>query len=161
MINSGPYCDNAGLQPLTATPTGGVFSGTGVSGTDFDPSVGAGTYTVFYSYTDVNNCSATDSIWVVVQSCIGISKNNSNVNEISVFPNPATNESSVKFNGTINGIATAELMDVLGNVVQKRQAELSGANTSIKFNLNGISEGVYFVRVKYNGKAQVIRLIHN
>ena len=40
------------------TPTGGSFSGMGVSGNSFDPSIGAGDYPVPYSYTDANNCTA-------------------------------------------------------------------------------------------------------
>jgi hypothetical protein len=49
-------CDNEGILALTGeSPVGGSFSGTGVTGTDFDPS--AGTQTVTYSYTDGNGCS--------------------------------------------------------------------------------------------------------
>lgn len=41
-----------------ATPSGGTYSGTGVSGGSFDPgAAGAGTHTITYSYTDGNSCS--------------------------------------------------------------------------------------------------------
>ena len=59
-------CENAGLTALTgASPAGGTYSGTGVSGTDFDPTVGSQTLT--YDYTDGNGCSnsATVSITVI------------------------------------------------------------------------------------------------
>ncbi len=49
------------------TPIGGTYSGTGVSGTNFDPSAaGAGVHTITYSYTDGNGCenTATDNIIV-------------------------------------------------------------------------------------------------
>jgi len=42
-------------DPVTLTgglPAGGTYSGTGVTGNVFDPSVGADTYTITYSYTD-------------------------------------------------------------------------------------------------------------
>jgi hypothetical protein len=44
-----------------ATPTGGTYSGLGVSGGIFDPTVeGVGTYTLSYTYTDpVTQCSNT------------------------------------------------------------------------------------------------------
>ncbi|MCP4121175.1 MAG: hypothetical protein GY751_05440, partial [Bacteroidetes bacterium] len=48
-------------------PTGGVFSGSGVTGDDFDPAVaGAGVHNLTYTYTDANGCinSATQDIEV-------------------------------------------------------------------------------------------------
>lgn len=58
-------CENAGLTALTgASPAGGTYSGTGVSGTDFDPSVGSQTLT--YAYTDGNGCSNSTSVSITV-----------------------------------------------------------------------------------------------
>ena len=46
-------CVNDPASPLTATPTGGTFSGPGVSGTQFDPgAAGLGTHSITYTYTD-------------------------------------------------------------------------------------------------------------
>jgi uncharacterized protein (TIGR02145 family) len=61
-VNSPPY-------PLTGgNPTGGTYSGPGVSGgSTFTPSVaGAGTHTITYTYTDANSCtnSATGPLTV-------------------------------------------------------------------------------------------------
>jgi gliding motility-associated-like protein len=56
-------CISASSFPLSGgSPVGGTYSGTGVSGGNFDPAVaGVGTFTVTYSYTDGNGCSATAS----------------------------------------------------------------------------------------------------
>jgi len=54
------------LSPAVS-PAGGTFSGPGISGTMFDPSVaGVGTHTVTYSFTDGNSCtnSASQNITV-------------------------------------------------------------------------------------------------
>ncbi|MEZ4884064.1 MAG: gliding motility-associated C-terminal domain-containing protein [Chitinophagales bacterium] len=52
------YCQDAENVDLTATPTGGVFSGEGVVGNEFQPSsLSAGTYTILYDWTDENDCS--------------------------------------------------------------------------------------------------------
>jgi len=49
-------CDNAGTTALTGeSPAGGTFSGTGVTGSNFDPA--SGTQTINYTYTDANGCS--------------------------------------------------------------------------------------------------------
>ncbi|MDQ3192661.1 MAG: gliding motility-associated C-terminal domain-containing protein, partial [Bacteroidota bacterium] len=57
--------DNA-IQLTAGTPSGGIYSGPGVSGNEFDPSIGTGTYALTYTYTDSNNCtnSANSSIAV-------------------------------------------------------------------------------------------------
>jgi hypothetical protein len=48
-------------------PAGGVYSGTGVSGTNFNASVaGVGTHTITYTYTDGNGCSNSASKDIVV-----------------------------------------------------------------------------------------------
>ncbi len=61
-----PVCDNSGLVTLTGgSPAGGTYSGTNVSGTDFDPS--GGTQAITYTYTDsVTGCSnmATETMTV-------------------------------------------------------------------------------------------------
>jgi PKD repeat protein len=154
---AGSVCDNAGVQTLSGTPAGGTFSGPGVSGNTFDPSIGAGTYVLYYTYTDVNNCTGTDSAAVTVQGCIGIAKYASS--EVFVYPNPASGECLVKMSGAAS--MTAELIDVLGHTLQKRNAEVQGGNSLVRFSLAGLSEGVYFVRIRHNGKTQVVKLIHN
>jgi hypothetical protein len=55
------YCDNDQASLLTGTPSGGLFSGTGITGSSFDPSTvpSQGVYNVTYSYTDNNGCSAS------------------------------------------------------------------------------------------------------
>jgi hypothetical protein len=51
-------CENDGLVALVANPPGGVFMGPSVIGNSFDPSIGQGTYTIQYCYTDLNGCEA-------------------------------------------------------------------------------------------------------
>ena len=78
-----PICDNSGVLALTGeNPVGGTYSGTGVTGTDFDPA--AGTQLITYTYTDANNCTnqATTTITVntapvVTQSAISAVCSNS------------------------------------------------------------------------------------
>ena len=75
----GSLCINASPITLTGgTPIGGTYSGTGVSGGIFDPSVtGAGTFEIVYSYTDGNNCTNSDT-------------NTITVNPLPAIPGPIT-----------------------------------------------------------------------
>ncbi len=60
----GPVCINAPDVTLSGTPFGGTWSGTGVTGDEFNPS--ASTQTLTYSYTDMNGCTGTDMTTIVV-----------------------------------------------------------------------------------------------
>ncbi|MBD79578.1 MAG: hypothetical protein CL840_11730, partial [Crocinitomicaceae bacterium] len=60
-----PMCSSDSLILTQGMPSGGIYSGNGVTGNVFKPSL-AGMYTVSYKYTDLNNCSdsVADSIRV-------------------------------------------------------------------------------------------------
>jgi len=58
-------CSNDGPVTLSATPTGGNFTGNGVSGDQFTPSQ-AGNTIITYVFTDGNGCSGGSSITVTV-----------------------------------------------------------------------------------------------
>ncbi|MEM9144033.1 MAG: gliding motility-associated C-terminal domain-containing protein, partial [Bacteroidota bacterium] len=54
-----------------ASPAGGTFSGTAVTGNSFDPAVaGIGTHTLTYSYTDGNGCTNTDMTSIIVHDLV-------------------------------------------------------------------------------------------
>ena len=62
-------CVDAGSVTLNqASPAGGTYSGTGVTGNQFDPSVGTGSYFVTYTYTDGLGCVNQDSQSVTVNA---------------------------------------------------------------------------------------------
>ena len=54
------------------SPAGGTYSGTGVNGGQFNPATaGVGTFTITYSYTNANNCTATAQQSITVNNCGG------------------------------------------------------------------------------------------
>jgi hypothetical protein len=74
----GGVCIGAGLQSLAGAPSGGTFSGVGVSSGQFDPILaGLGNSEVYYSYTDSNMCVGVDTQMVAVYA-----------DPSAVFPNP-------------------------------------------------------------------------
>ncbi|MEY1638461.1 T9SS type A sorting domain-containing protein [Tenuifilum osseticum] len=64
-----PVCVDAAPIPLDGgSPTGGVYSGNGVSGSTFDPAAaGAGTHTITYTYTDGNGCVNSEAKGIIVK----------------------------------------------------------------------------------------------
>ncbi len=95
-VNSLPVVSLAGFSdvctidaPFSLTggsPSGGDYTVNGVAATTFDPSQGAGTYVVEYTYTDGNGCKASEVQNIQVSNCTGLTHQ---VNGIfSVYPNP-------------------------------------------------------------------------
>ena len=66
---NGLYCENGLSQLIPATPAGGVFYGSGMSGNLFDPNIaGIGTHQIVYEYTSPLGCGNTDTMYAMVQA---------------------------------------------------------------------------------------------
>ncbi len=137
---------------LTATPPGGTFSGPGVTGTTFDPSVaGNGVQTVTYTYTDVNSCTGSTTINITVNACVGIEENSAT--PFTMFPNPSNGNVTLNLNYS-NSLV--EVVDVLGNTISSQRYSNAG---QVQLNLNNTAEGIYFVRVTSGNEKSVQKLI--
>jgi large repetitive protein len=65
-------CNVPVATQLTGTPSGGTWTGTGVtSGGAFTPP-GLGTYTLTYTYTNSNNCTASDNLEIDVEDITSV-----------------------------------------------------------------------------------------
>ncbi len=71
-------CEGSGSVALSGgLPSGGTYSGVGVSGTQFDPTVsGVGTFKIYYDYTDGIGCSSRDSSTITVDPLPVVSLSN-------------------------------------------------------------------------------------
>lgn len=114
-----PLCLSDGIVALTAADAGGTWSGTGVSGTDFDPAVaGVGTHTIQYDITGM--CGDTDQLDVVVSTSYDATINPSSVICLGTGPinltaidnggvwsgTGITNASTGEFDPSVAGIGT-------------------------------------------------------
>ncbi|MFH1320459.1 MAG: PKD domain-containing protein [Bacteroidota bacterium] len=65
-LSSG-YCIDDDPDTLSGSPAGGIFSGNGIGGNVFDPSLaGSGMQTITYSYTNQNGCCDSMSLNIIV-----------------------------------------------------------------------------------------------
>lgn len=130
-------CNDVGVVPLVGgIPTGGNYSGSGVTANNFDAqTLGSGVYGITYYYTDINNCTnfAVDSIFVAV--CTGIERPDATSNW-SLYPNPADDEFTIQ-SGELNN--EIWVTDLLGKVVVQKQYN----QTLLKLNMD--ESGVYIV----------------
>jgi hypothetical protein len=137
-----PLCTNSPTVALVGAPASGTYSGTGVVGSIFNPSIsGSGAFTVSYYYTDVNGCSNSATQPVNVSLCTGIIEA-TNL-EISIYPNPAKDLIYVtlptdEFNNT-----AIELYDAIGKLILVENV----VSKTTLVSLNNLAKGIYTVRV--------------
>ena len=99
-------CDNNTALLLSGgIPVGGIYSGAGVTGTNFDASVaGIGTHTITYTYTDGNGCEnyAEDEIEVFGQPNVtfNLADNMTCVTEMGYDLSGSVSPSGGTFSGT-------------------------------------------------------------
>jgi PKD repeat protein len=135
-------CINSNSDTLTGTPTGGVFSGQGVTGNNFDPSAaGQGTWTITYTFTDNNGCSNSAMQSINVGLCTGI-QNSVSQNGIVIYPNP--------FNEKINIIldesnsADLTILNLLGETISRSHLQ-NGIN---EIDTHSLPNGIYITQIK-------------
>ena len=138
-----PVCDNSPVIALLGNPTGGVYSGTGVSGSDFNPAVsGVGIFTLSYNYTDVNTCSAVATQEVMVSLCTGIKELNESF--VSIYPNPANDLIYVTLlDASLINNTIIEIYNSIGKLILTEK--VLSEKTSIK--INSLANGIYTVKV--------------
>ena len=118
-------CLETAVLVLSASPAGGIFSGTGVTGTDFDPdAAGIGTHILYYFFENDEGCSATDSVTVTVVDCLGLDDYNQMA--FKVYPNPFSDFATVKFNQKFSEAHQIVIYDMLGKEVF-RETNLTGS----------------------------------
>jgi hypothetical protein len=137
------------------TPGGGTYSGNGVSGTTFTPSIaGIGSHYVTYTYTDSNTCSSSDSTLIVVESCVGIDEAKG-LSGVNIYPNPTNNVINV----SLDNITTAvnfTLTSIDGKVIYQAN-NVNDTKTAIDISNN--AKGVYFLKVEANNQQNIYKVI--
>ncbi len=67
IATAGPFCANDTLQPLSASPAGGVWSGAANTQGNVDPTaLGGGLHDVTYTFTTTEGCTAADTLTIEI-----------------------------------------------------------------------------------------------
>lgn len=109
-------CLLSGTITLDATPSGGTFSGNGLTTDQFDPQLsGIGSHHLYYNYTDINGCSSMDSALIYVTNCLGI--NELDFSKITIYPNPFKDFTTIYFEEQLIGNNNLRIYDLTGKLV--------------------------------------------
>lgn len=148
-------CVNDGVVTLTGSPAGGVWSGTGVTGSTFNPATaGNGSHVVTYTYVDSAGCTATGTLTIVVNPCSGMEENNG-LAAMQVSPNPTTGSINIAL-GTLYSEVEITLVQVNGQIVQ---SEKYSDATSVNVDLSNVASGIYFLTVKADDEMRIVKVV--
>tara|TARA_B100000508_G_scaffold140085_2_gene140030 strand:+ start:39888 stop:42533 length:2646 start_codon:yes stop_codon:yes gene_type:complete len=138
---------------LNGNPTGGTYSGPGVTGNEFDPqTAGVGSHTITYTYQDGNGCENSATQTITVEGCASLDQENSS---IAVYPNPADEKIFVQ---VTNGIEEVQIISALGQKIDHLNIEYINSN-EVKVNVSHLARGSYFVKVKSKNETMIKKLI--
>jgi len=117
------FCiDEIGIQLSGGVPAGGNYSGSGVSGNVFEPSVaGAGTHNLIYTYTDANGCTnfVSEEVFVDANCTTGTITSELDIS-INAFPNPSTGNLTVTIPKSISN-CSLQIFDTFGRKIFKNE----------------------------------------
>jgi hypothetical protein len=150
-------CSNATPIALSGgSPAAGNYSGTGVTGGTFDPSVaGAGTVIIMYSYTNTSTgCSnsATDNL--VVKNCVGIEEFGTAAS-IQVYPNPMSGSFTIELPDASQNVK-ATLHSAEGKLIFSD--ELAG-KIFFKYDTEKLGDGIYYLELRTQDGIKVVKLV--
>ncbi len=147
----GLICQNADPITLVGNPSGGTFSGNGVTGSTFDPSAaGIGNQTITYSYTDANGCTNTTTITAQVDACAGIEEQS--LEGVELFPSP--NDGHFVITGLDQGTEYS-IYDANGRLIVKDVVNSDPTNVTLPI----VETGVYYLQSTKNGKEGRIKFL--
>lgn len=146
-----PLCSDAGVYALTASPSGGIYLGSGVSGNTFDPSVGVGSYAIIYQVTS-GGCTASETRTIEVVSCVGIEEAGLRASA-GAYPNPTQRIVNLHADATMTSVS---LFDYTGKLVIHER--LQGTEASL--DLSALASGLYRAAVNFaDGSVQTVKVV--
>lgn len=159
----GPVNTCLGSSPIVlsgGTPSGGVYSGPGVSAGSFNMNTaGVGTYTLVYTYADPSSaaCSSSDSMVFIVNACTGINEADHGTMQF-YFDNTAH---AISFNqNEFAGAYSATVYDMYGRLIAKQDFNNGEKKGNMVLSLT--PSGIYFVKFsdRVKDKTYKISVIH-
>lgn len=143
-----------------ATPAGGTYSGTGVTGTTFNAATaGVGTHTVTYTVT-VAGCSGTATDQIEVSACAGI-EDLIAAGVLNIFPNPASEQVTFTFNDAQADNVALTIISQEGKTVYQTNFQTMGSGYTKTVDVSKFAKGIYYVRINSNGNTTTAKLVLN
>jgi hypothetical protein len=153
LASSQTVCTGGAVISLSGTPSGGVFTGTGVTGSTFIPPSNPGNYVVSYNYTDPNTtCSNSNTLSITVSDCTGLDEIAKNSNA-TVYPNPNAGKFILEVGNVGNYVL--EIYNALGQKVLKQNL----SEEKMVIDLGENANGIYIVKINLDQNRTITKKI--
>ncbi|MFM7672048.1 MAG: reprolysin-like metallopeptidase [Bacteroidota bacterium] len=138
-------CKSDNPITLSATPSGGTFSGAGVTGTTFNPTVaGVGAKAVNYSVT-VAGCTSSAVRTILVNECAERHLTIDKYPAIIVYPSPNNGNFNIGISTDIITYLDIRIYNALGQLIKSQTASGLRYGSVIPVNISGQPSGTYQV----------------
>jgi hypothetical protein len=128
---------------LTATPAGGAFSGTGVSGSAFNPrTAGLGVKTVTYTASNAG-CQSTLSRSIIVDQCAERQIPLSNPSSLTLYPNPNTGKFGIRINTDLYTRFSVKIFNNLGQLVRTQEISNVFFGQVVNMDMSSLPAGTF------------------
>lgn len=121
------------------------------------PAAGNSTEKVNYQFTDINriegyyrliqyDIDGKSAVFGPIHSNCGVI-----LNQIDVFPNPASERVNISINSDKKQLVTTQITDVNNKIILEETQELTNGNNFFSYSLLNLSNGIYFLTVIIGG----------
>ncbi|HUW06755.1 MAG TPA: T9SS type A sorting domain-containing protein [Williamwhitmania sp.] len=153
-----PY--GSSLANLAATFTlsgGGATAKVGAAPQQSGVTANNFTAPVVYSVTSEDGLTTTD--WTVTADVLNGIADNTLASNAHVFPNPSNGQFNVELGTPVLGKIQMDVFSVTGATVLSQTAD--GSKGTLSVDLSGYQAGIYYLRMRMNGKTVTLKLLRN
>ncbi|HRC33426.1 MAG TPA: T9SS type A sorting domain-containing protein, partial [Bacteroidia bacterium] len=129
---------------------------------------GQGTTSIVYNWGSINgviSCKANNACGSSTKANFSVSftcKESSSpfeISEVTLFPNPASNITTLQFDGFAEGDATIAVYDLLGKQTMATNFSVITGVNQFPIKLDNFAKGIYTVEVTLNGYSRMEKLV--
>ncbi|MDZ7935547.1 MAG: T9SS type A sorting domain-containing protein [Emticicia sp.] len=165
--NTGPYFEGELLRLSSASSTGTAplkyeWNGpNSFSSVVQNPSIlniplsASGIYSV--KVTDANNCQGNAQTEVKISPILA--SETSQGAEVSIYPNPVSEQLNVTFDFEPNKQVSITILDVRGRVIEQRKLKSVGGKQQEKFDIRNITSGQYLLKINTSQQEVVKNIV--
>ncbi len=140
-------------------------NGTSTLSTGFGVKTANHTFTITGNNTIYYVCTAHVTFGMkgqIVVNSVGVNEQNISLNNVNVFPNPATAKVQINFSSIGNNLVNVTLFDITGRKIERviSDFEATNGNNTIQYNLpQHLNAGNYFIEISAGNQKTSRKLV--
>jgi hypothetical protein len=153
--------DATGSYTLSGLPNGNYFLLVDIPGLDTNLTYHRVISSGFAQYTGLDFTVDSTMVNPVPYVATAIKTNSNSIEQISIYPNPATNQVTIQYTLKKPALVSIEILDVIGQTMKPvlQSAQQDAGMYSNRLTINDLKAGMYFIKVKIDHTEQVMRFM--